>query len=63
MKNLKKFRFFLCIHLLNDYLFLKKDIISIMEKDLELEDFYYKEFLMYYDININKIKNELSLIG
>lgn len=49
------------LDLLSDYLDLRKDIINIMENDKESEEHYIKEFLMYYDINIIKIKNELEI--
>jgi len=49
------------LDLLSDYLGLKNDIINIIENDKKSEEYYYKEFLMYYDINITKIKNELEI--
>jgi len=49
------------LDLLSGYLELQKDVIKIMKEDHESEEFYYKEFLMYYVINITKIKNELVL--
>lgn len=47
------------LDLLSDYLFLKKDISKLIEKDNESIIFYNKEHLVNYDMNIRKIENEL----
>lgn len=47
------------LDLLSDYLYLKRDIINIMDKDDESVDFYKNENLVNYELNIRKIENEL----
>jgi Lhr-like helicase len=49
------------LDLLSVYIELKKDIYSIIKKDPENEDFYKREHLYYYELNIRKIKNELEI--
>jgi len=47
------------LDLLSNYLSLKKDIEDIMNVDAESKGFYNKEFLVNYDLNLLKIRNEL----
>jgi len=47
------------LDLLSNYLDLQSDILKLMEFDNDSSDFYYKNHLVYYELNIGKIKNEL----
>lgn len=48
------------LDLLSSYLKLEKGICKIIKKDPELESFYISNYLYFYELNIRKIKNELS---
>lgn len=47
------------LDLLSNYLFLKKDASKLIKKDNDSVEFYNKEFIVNYDMNIRKIENEL----
>lgn len=47
------------LDILSNYLYLKKDLNTLMKVDKSFIDFYNKEFLVNYDLNIRKIENEL----
>ena len=49
------------LDILSDYLYLRKDVNNLIDKDKERELFYDKEHLVNYEMNIRKIENELSV--
>jgi len=49
------------LDLLSNYLYLRKNINVLVEKDKESELFYNREHLVNYEMNIRKIENELSV--
>lgn len=49
------------LDLLSNYLFLRKDIDKLINIDNDNIDFYKKEHIVNYDMNIRKIQNELSV--
>ena len=49
------------LDILSDYLYLRKDVNNLIDKDKESELFYDKEHLVNYEMNIRKIENELSV--
>ena len=60
-KELRKKSVDQLLDLLSLYVKLKKEICTIIKQDPENEDFYIKEHLYFYELNIRKIKNELEV--
>jgi len=59
-KELRKMDIDKLLDLLSVYIFLKKDILKLIKIDKDNKDYYIKENLYYYQLNITKIKNELE---
>ncbi len=47
------------LDLLSNYLYLRSDILKLISVDIETSEFYNKEHIINYDLNIRKIQNEL----
>ena len=50
------------LDLLSSYIVLENDICNIMQKDSENEKYYIDNYLYFYELNIRKIKCQLSKI-
>jgi len=49
------------LDLLSSYIYLKKDIYRVIDKDIENEDYYIENYLYFYELNIRKIVNALKI--
>lgn len=50
------------LDLLSLYIVLENDICNIMNNDIQNEKYYIENYLYFYELNIRKIKCQLSKI-